>query len=70
MTAEEARQMTIEANIAFLGPTGTTEGTQSTQSNSGRHISPTEQLDRIFDESPTATAVEMRSDPGRGNAPS
>ncbi len=62
MTAEEACQMTIEANIAFLGTKGTTEGTQSTQSNSGRHNSPTEQLDRIFDESPTATAVEMRSD--------
>ena len=58
MTAEEACQMTVEANIEFLG----TKGTRSTRSNPGRHISPTEQLDPTFDELPTAIVVEMRID--------
>ncbi|MFJ2159132.1 hypothetical protein [Streptomyces sp. NPDC087856] len=58
MTAEEACQMTVEANIEFLG----IKGTRSTRSNPGRHISPTEQLAWIFDELPTAIVVEMRID--------
>jgi hypothetical protein len=59
MTAEEACQMTGEANIAFLG----TKENRSTRSNPGRHVSPpTEQLGPAFDELSTALVVETRID--------
>ena len=67
--------MTIEANFPLLGTRGThasdgTHGTHGTQSTVFRRISPSEQLDWIFDESPTATVVEIRSDRWTEKTPS